>query len=90
MADIDIRQPHSYSKDDAKKRVEIMLNKMAERMKVKAEWSGDAAKLSGPAKGTVTVSDADVHVEIKLPLAMKMMKGMVNEQVQKGLNKALG
>lgn len=42
---------HSLPKDEAKKRVELLLHYWGNKYGVKADWSGDGAKLNGKVMG---------------------------------------
>jgi hypothetical protein len=43
--------PHSLPKDEARKRVEQLLHYWGSKYGVKADWSGDGAKLNGKVMG---------------------------------------
>ncbi len=90
MADIKMSRAHEYTKDEAKKRIDRLLVKMSERMGLKCEWQGDTCTFTGPAKGEIKVGEKNVDVEVKLGLAAKMMKGMIEKQLSDGLDRALG
>ena len=89
MADIDISRPNPYSKEEAITRLKDMTAKMEDRLKVKVAWSGDQGQFSGPAKGAIKVSDSSINIEVKLGLAVKLLKGKISDGIEKGLDKAL-
>ena len=89
MADIEIQRENPYSKEDALTRIQTMAQKLEDRIGVKVAWSGDEAKFSGPAKGAIRVSEANIQIEVKLGLAAKLLKGKISEKIEQGLDKAL-
>ena len=89
MADIEIQRENPYSKEDALTRIQTMAQKLEDRIGVKVAWSGDEAKFSGPAKGAIKVSESSIHIEVKLGLAAKLLKGKISEKIEQGLDKAL-
>jgi putative polyhydroxyalkanoate system protein len=91
MATIDVRRSHSLPKEEAKKRAEDLARSMQQRFDLDWRWEGDRIVFDAPrgaAKGTrgsVTVGDADVHVQIDLPFFLRIMKGTVEAKVQEKL-----
>lgn len=64
--------PHSLPRDQAKRRVEKLVSYWSAKYGLKAEWSGDSARLSGKAMGlpvqaTLEVRDAGVEGEATDP-----------------------
>lgn len=90
MADIEIQRENPYSKEDALTRIQIMTQKLEEKIGIKVAWSGDQGKFSGPAKGEIRVSDSSINIEVKLGLAAKLLKGKISKKIEQGLDKALG
>jgi len=95
MATIDIKKPHSLSKDEAKKRAEQLAKGMQDQLGINWQWEGDSIKFdakSGAAKGTsgkVSVDDANVRVEVDLPFLLKAMKGTVESKINEKLGDVL-
>jgi putative polyhydroxyalkanoate system protein len=89
MSDIKMTKAHAHGKDEAKKRIDRLLGKMADGMGLKTEWDGDTCKFTGPAKGEIKVGEQNVDVEVKLGLAAKMMKGTIEKKLAEGLDRAL-
>ena len=96
MATIDIKRAHSVGKEEAKKRAEELAKDMEGKLGIRWNWEGDKIKFDAPsgtakgAKGTISVSDADVRVEIDLPLLLRAIKGTVESKVNDKLEKVLG
>ena len=89
VADIEISRANPYSKEETITRLQDMTQKMEDRLKLKVAWSGDQGQFSGPAKGAIRVSESSIDIEVKLGLAVKLIKGKIAEGIEKGLDKAL-
>jgi putative polyhydroxyalkanoate system protein len=95
MATIDVKRSHSLSKDEAKKRAEDLARSMQEKFNLDWKWSGDTIVFDAPkgaakgTKGSVAVSDKDVHVQIDLPFLLRAIKGTVESKVNEKLNALL-
>ncbi len=92
MADISLRRNHSYGLEDAKSKLVTLLDGFKERkpdLVKDLSWSGNTATAGGKFfKGTFTVSESDVAVDLNLiGFAAKMAKGMVREQITKQLDR---
>ena len=92
MADISMSRDHSFGLDGATEKLRNLLKGFQERkpdLVKDVAWSGNSAVASGKFfKGTFTVSDANVNVDIDLiGFAAKMAKGMVREQISKQLDR---
>lgn len=90
MATVDITREHDLGKEQAKERAQKLANKLAQKLDAKCSWEGDQLhfKRSG-ADGCITVTDADVRVQVKLGMMLTPMAGMVKSEVQKALDKYL-
>jgi putative polyhydroxyalkanoate system protein len=90
MAAIDIRRSHSLGKDKARKAAESLSTELAQKLQVQSRWEGDVLRFErSGAKGHVAVSDSDVHVQVELGLMLRPLKGAVEAQIQKYLDRYL-
>lgn len=93
MATIDIKRSHALALDTAKSRAEDLANDLQSRLGITWRWQGDSihfSATSGVAKGVsgvVTVSSAQVRVELDLPFLMRAMKGTLTGKVEQKLDK---
>ncbi len=92
MADISLHRTHSVGLEDARGKMEVLLNGFRERkpdLVKDVNWSGNTGVASGKYfKGSFTVTDTDVNVEVTLiGFAAKMVKGMVREQISRQLDR---
>ncbi len=95
MATIDVRRAHTLAKEEARKRAEDLARSMQQRFDLEWKWDGDRIVFDAPrgaakgTKGSVNVTDRDVHVQIDLPLLLRMLKGTVESKVNEKLDQLL-
>ncbi|NBU28375.1 MAG: polyhydroxyalkanoic acid synthase [Caulobacteraceae bacterium] len=98
---LSISVPHSHGKDEARRRIEIgvekALQKMTEATKVEVQrhWEGDRLFASAEALGqkihaTADVGEDAIEVLVHLPMMLSMMAGKVQERVLKEGRRILG
>ena len=88
MATIKVSREHTHDKDEIRRRCDKFMTKMTE-MGLKTDWQGDVCKFSGPAKGSLTLGDKRVDLEVELGMALSLMKGKIEEQIKERLERAL-
>lgn len=83
MADISKTQNHSMDIAIVKERVEKAAGDIAKKMGVKYTWSGDVCDLkgSGLKNGKITVTDSTVSIELTLGMMAKMMKPVIEKEI---------
>lgn len=91
MADIDIQVEHGTDRDKARAAAEKGLARMADKMGLKVEWSGDAATVAGTGikACSVQVGDEAVAISVTLALMAKPLKGTIEQQIRSGIERAL-
>jgi putative polyhydroxyalkanoate system protein len=95
MATIDLRQPHTLSIDDAKKRAEELASSMGQKLGIDWHWERDRIIFAAPrgaargTRGSVDVTGSEVRVQIELPLLLRMMKSTVEAKVAENLTRIL-
>lgn len=90
MADIDITFNHAHDKATARTKAEGVLTTLGSSYGIKGTWAGDVFNITKPVEGKFTVNANNVRVELTLGFAMRMMKGKIEEEVRKTLQKNLG
>jgi putative polyhydroxyalkanoate system protein len=90
MPKLNIEQPHNYSAEEARTKLDPMTAKLAQ-YGVTANWSTPThAEIKGTGlKGTITIEAQKVAVFLDLGMMLIPMKGKIEEQVKKGLAQAL-
>jgi putative polyhydroxyalkanoate system protein len=95
MATIDIRQPHTLTIDDARKRAEELAASMRQKLDLDWHWERDRIVFAAPrgaargTRGSVDVTASEVRVQIDLPLLLRMMKSTVEAKVAEHLTRIL-
>lgn len=88
MADISLKHPHGLSLDDAKIKVEQIVQDVQSEFPAlvdKINWNGDKTQASVKGKGfdgDFRVDDTNVGIDINLKLFAKPFKGKVQEKIQ--------
>ena len=87
MSTIDVRRPHSLTKQEARTRAEALATSMQQRFELEWRWEGDRIVFDAPrgkakgTRGTVDVGDSEVRVQIDLPMLLRVLKGTVETKV---------
>lgn len=87
MSNIDIHHPHSKTAAQARKAVEDVAKKLAERFDMAYEWEGDTLnfKRSG-VDGHITVQPEQLHVTAHLGFLLSAMKGPIESEIRRVLD----
>jgi putative polyhydroxyalkanoate system protein len=88
MADIRITQAHKLSHKKAKAAAQKVADQMAEEYDMVSQWDGDVLlfKRSG-VSGSLTLSDAEAHLEIRLGLLLMAFAPTIKEKVSAKMKK---
>lgn len=88
MANVEVTQPHSLSRSDAKSRLEGFTTMMA-KYGARLDWSGDSATIKGMGvSGTVDITDSSVVMKLKLGMMAKAA-GVDATKLQSSITKRL-
>lgn len=91
MAQIDIRRTHGSSLKDAKAAVDKTAKAIAKRFDITSRWEGDTLHFQrSGVDGHIHVSKAEVHVHAELGFLFGMMKPMIEEEINKQLDRNFG
>ena len=88
MALIHIKREHGLTREQARAKVEELVQGLGAELKVTHEWQGDVLrfKRSG-ATGAVGVSDDSVEIKIKLGLVLAPAKAKIEKAILEGLDR---
>lgn len=88
MASIDIRHPHTRSREEARAAVERVADKMQQRFEVSCAWCGDTLEFrrSG-VDGEIQVLDEEIHVLVNLGFLLMALRGPVESEIQRYLER---
>ncbi len=96
MSTIRIQRAHRQTVGALRRAAEAIACRIAQRHDVRWRWQGDSMELTAPpgiaggTRGRVTIDDADVAIEIHLPLALAPARGMVERRLSAKLDVILG
>jgi len=89
MADICMKFAHHYAPDEVKKRIQNAFEKSSEKFMLTTMWDENTCHISGPVKGVVNITSQEIIIEIKLGLAMKLMRSTIEEGLRSSIEKVL-
>ncbi len=92
MGTMKFEVPHTLSKDEARKRVEQLLQYWMDKYGVKANWAGDGAKVLGKVMGisldaSFTITDGAIQAEGTDP--GMLLRGQAKSYLQKKFTSVL-
>ena len=86
MSRIDIRHPHSLPKAKARKAIEEVAKKLAERFQMDWDWNGDVLNFSrSGVDGHIALGADDLHVSAKLGFLTAMFKEPIEAEIKRVL-----
>ena len=86
MSRIDIRHPHSLPKAKARKAIEDVAKKLAEKFDMDYGWDGDTLNFSrSGVDGQIELGAKDLHVHAKLGFLTAMFKEPIEGEIKRVL-----
>ena len=86
MSRIDIRHPQSLSKAKARKAIEDVARKLAEKFDMDYGWEGDTLNFSrSGVDGHIVLGPDDLHVHAKLGFLTAMFKEPIEGEIKRVL-----
>lgn len=87
MSNIDIRHAHSLPPDQARKAVQDVADKLADRFGMAYDWSGDTLNFNrSGVDGHIAVESNELHVTAKLGFLLSAMKGPIEAEIRRVLD----
>lgn len=87
MSNIDIHHPHSKSPGQARKAVEDVAKKLAERFEMSYEWQGDTLNFNrSGVEGHIALLPQALHVTAHLGFLLSVMKGPIESEIRRVLD----
>lgn len=91
MSGIDIRHPHTLPPARARKAVDDIATKLAERFGVEQRWEGDTLHFSRPGvDGRIALVPGALHVTASLGFLLSAMKGPIEHEIRRVLQERFG
>ena len=86
MSRIDIRHPHSLPKAKAKKAIDEVAKKLAERFQMDCAWDGDILNFTrSGVDGQIELGQDDLHEHAKLGFLTAMFKEPIESEIKRVL-----
>jgi putative polyhydroxyalkanoate system protein len=91
MADIHIKRAHNLTQETARERVKAVEAKLTAQYGMKPEWKSQdqLAFAASGVKGTLEIKGAEIEVKVELGFMAKMLKGKIEEGINKTLDREL-
>jgi putative polyhydroxyalkanoate system protein len=87
MSGIDIRHSHSLPQAKARKALEELAKKLAERFDIEYEWDGDDLLFNrAGVDGKIALAPKQVHVTAKLGFLVSAFKGSIEQEIRRVLD----
>jgi len=87
MSNIDIRHAHSLPPEQARKAVQEVADKLAERFGMAYRWDGDTLDFNrSGVDGHIAVASEELHVTAKLGFLLSTMKGPIEAEIRRVLD----
>ncbi len=87
MSGIDIRHSHSLPQAKARKAVEEVAKKLAERFDIEYAWDGDTMNFNrSGVDGKIAMSPKQLHVTAKLGFLLTALKGPIESEIRRVLD----
>lgn len=87
MSGIDIRHTHSLKPKEARKAVEELARKLAERFDMDYGWEGDRLHFTrSGVDGTITLGPKDLHISAKLGFLLSAFRGPIEHEIRRVLD----
>ena len=91
MPGIDIRHPHSMPLAKARKAVEDVAKKLADRFDVEYAWDGDTLNFNrSGVDGRIALSPKQLHVTAQLGFLLSALKGPIETEIRRVLDERFG
>ncbi len=86
MPNIDIRHPHSLTPSKARKAVEQVAEKLAERFGIEYEWDDDTLNFNrSGVDGKISLEPKQLHVSAQLGFLLSALKGPIESEIRRVL-----
>ena len=87
MSGIDIHHDHSLPMAKARKAVEQVAMKLAERFGIKYDWDGDTLNfVRSGVDGKIALMPKQLHVTAKLGFLLSALHGPIEAEIRRGLD----
>ncbi len=90
MPSIDIRRKHKHTLKEAKEAVKKTAQAIGKKFDITSKWNGNTLNFERPgASGEIHVTASEVHVTAELGFMLGMLKPMIEQEIERHLDKEL-
>ena len=87
---IRIHRDHELGKDEARRRVDDISEELCDTYGLRSSWGGDTLKLEGGGVNCrIVVTDDSLEVNLRLGLALSMMKSVIRTSIENAMDEHL-
>lgn len=85
-----IWRDHQLGLEEARRRVDEIAAELYKRYQLTSVWEGDHMRVSGNhVKGRISVAEDEVHIDIKLGLALALLARPIRDGIQQAMDEHL-
>ncbi len=85
-----IWRDHNLGLEEARRRVDEIAAELYKRYQLRSVWEGDHMRVTGThVKGRISVAEDEVHIDLKLGLALAMLAGPIRAGIQQAMDEHL-
>ena len=82
-----IWRDHQLGLDEARRRVDEIAQELYKRYQLRSQWEGDHMRVTGNhIRGRISVAADEVHIDIKLGLAIMMFAGQIRAGIEQAMD----
>jgi putative polyhydroxyalkanoate system protein len=86
MSEIHLKQSHSLTRDETRKRVEAIAKELKRAYKMEYAWDGDHVRFRRTgASGWLYLGEGFIELEIKLGMLLAPLKGKIEEAIRRDI-----
>ncbi len=85
-----IWRDHKLGLDEARRRVDEIARELYKRYQLTSQWEGDHMRVTGNhIRGRISVAADEVHIDIKLGLALMMFAAQIRAGIEEAMDEHL-
>ncbi len=82
-----IWRDHQLGLEEARRRVDEIAKELYKRYQLRSRWEGDHMRVTGNhIRGRISVAADEVHIDIKLGLALIMFAGQIRSGIEQAMD----
>ena len=82
-----IWRDHTLGLEEARRRVDEIAEELYKRYQLRSTWEGDHMRVTGNhLRGRISVAADEVHIDIKLGMALMMFAGQIRSSIEQAMD----